>query len=151
MIKNYTSMLPVEKTILRIELALVTGGAVGIMKDYKNGELEAISFSVPSPEKRLVAIKLPANVDAVYEVLMSAMKRPQAKTEKRLRAQAARTAWKLIQDWVEVQMAMIKMQQAELIQVFLPYVWNGKKTFYGALKEGGFKLLTQGKIETSNE
>ena len=145
MIKNYTSTVPVEKTILRIELALVTGGAVGIMKDYKDGELEAISFSIPSPGKRLVDIKLPANVNAVYEVFMSSMKRPRAETEKRLRAQAARTAWKLIQDWVEVQMAMIKMRQAELIQVFLPYVWDGKKTFYGALKEGGFKLLIQGK------
>jgi hypothetical protein len=38
MIKNYTSTVPVEKTILRIEMALVTGGAVGIMKDYKDGE-----------------------------------------------------------------------------------------------------------------
>lgn len=138
-------MVPIERTILRIEMALTTGGAVGITKDYKDGELEAISFSIPSPEKRLVAIKLPANVDAVYEVLMSFMKRPRAETEKRLRAQAARTAWKLIQDWVQIQMTMIKMRQAELIQVFLPYLWDGKNTFYGTLKEGGFKLLIQGK------
>jgi hypothetical protein len=73
------------------------------------------------------------------------MKRPRAETEKRLRAQAARTAWKLIQDWVELQMALIKMRQAEFLQVFLPYVWNGKKTFYTALKEQNFKLLPQGK------
>ena len=144
-IKNYTSGVPVEKTILRIEVALITGGAVGIMKDYKDGRIDAISFSIPSPERRLIAIRLPANVEAVYQVLKSAMKRPRTETMKRLRDQAERTAWKLVQDWVEVQMAMIKMQQAEFMQVFLPYVWDGRKTFYAALKENHFKLLEEGK------
>jgi len=144
-IKNYTSGVPVEKTILRIEIALVTSGAVGIMKDYSDGRIDSISFSIPSPEKRLIAIRLPANVEAVYQVLHSAMKRPRAETIKRLRDQAERTAWKLVQDWVEVQMAMIKMQQVEFIQVFLPYIWDGKRTFYASLKEGGFKQLEEGK------
>jgi hypothetical protein len=53
----------------------------------------------------------------------------------------------LIQDWVEVQMAMIKMQQVEFIQIFLPYVWDGKQIFYEALKGNGFKLLSSGKNE----
>ncbi len=144
-IKNYTSGIPVEKTILRIEMALITGGAVGIMKDYSEGKVDNISFSIPSPEKRLIAIRLPANVEAVYQVLKSAMKRPRAETVKRLRDQAERTAWKLVQDWVEVQMAMIKMQQAEFMQVFLPYVWDGRRTFYASLKDNHFKLLEEGK------
>jgi hypothetical protein len=144
-IKNYTSGVPVEKTILRIEMALIQGGAIGIMKDYSDRRIDSISFSIPSLEKRLVSIRLPANVDAVYDVLFAAMKRPRAETLKRLRDQAERTAWKLVQDWVEIQMAMIKMQQVEFIQVFLPYIWDGKQTFYASLKEGGFKQLTEGK------
>ena len=144
-IKNYTSGVPVEKTILRIEMALITGGAIGITKDYSDQKIDSISFSIPSLEKRLVAIRLPANVEAVYQVFMSSMKRPQEGTEARLRDQAARTAWKLVQDWVEIQMAMIKMKQAEFMQVFLPYIWDGKQTFYASLKEGNFKLLKEGK------
>jgi hypothetical protein len=147
MIKNYTSGVPVERTIMRIELALITGGAIGITKDYKDGSLEAISFSVPCHEKGLMAIRLPANVGMVYACLKSAMKRPRRETIKRLQQQAERTAWKLIQDWVEVQMAMIKMKQADLIQVFLPYIWDGKRTFYAALKGQGFKMLGMGAPE----
>lgn len=147
MIKNYTSTVPIEKTILRIELALIKGGATGIMKDYDDGKLKAISFSIPSMEKRLIAIRLPADVEAVYRILESAMKRPRKETVGRLQSQAERTAWKLIQDWVEIQMAMIKMKQAELIQIFLPYVYDGRKTFYQSLKEQNFKLLSKGREE----
>lgn len=147
-IKNYTSAVPIERTVTRIEIALIAGGATGIMKNYFEGKLESISFQVPSPEKRLVAIRLPANVGAIYQIFRAAMKRPRADSLKRLQAQAERTAWKLVQDWVEIQMAMIKMQQAELIQVFLPYVWDGKRTFFAALKEGGFKLLSGPKRES---
>jgi hypothetical protein len=150
-IKNYTSGVPIERTITRIEMALILGGAVGIMKNYKEGKLEAISFQVPSTEKRLVNIMLPANVEAVYKTLESSMKRPRAETMKRLEEQAQRTAWKLVQDWVEVQMAMIKIQKIELMQVFLSYVWDGKQTFYSALKANNFKMLSSGKKEEKNE
>lgn len=145
MIKNYTSTVPVERTIMRIEGALIRGGAIGISKEYKEGNLKAIHFSIPSEDKHLMMIRLPGDIQAVYEVLRSAVRRPRSETLKRLQEQAARTAWKLIQDWVEIQMALIKMRQVEFLQVFLPYVWNGKQTFYDALKEGGFKMLTEGK------
>jgi len=140
-IKNYTSTVPVERTIMRIEVALIRGGAVGIMKNYAEGRLEAISFQIPRPGERLVAIRLPANIEAVFDVMRSSMRRPRKESLNRLRQQAERTGWKLIQDWVEVQMAMVKMQQAELMQVFLPYAWDGQRTFFAALKGDGFKLL----------
>jgi hypothetical protein len=59
----------------------------------------------------------------------------------RIREQSAKTAWKLQQDWVEVQLSMIQMGQAEMLQVFLPYVFNGRQTYYEALSERGFKGL----------
>jgi hypothetical protein len=93
MIKNYTSQVPIDKTILRIEKALIFGGAIGIMKNYKDGSLESISFSIQSPEQRLIGIKLPANVEAVYKILLDSMKRPRISTKKRLLEQAERTGW----------------------------------------------------------
>src|SRR4030042_6685814 len=129
-IKNYTSAVPVERTILRIEMALIQGGAIGIMKNYSDHRLEAISFQIPSLEKRLISIRLPANVEAVFNVMRCAMRRPRKESLNRLRMQAERTAWKLVQDWIEVQMAMIKMEQAEFRQVFLPYIWDGGRTLY---------------------
>ena len=134
---------------MRIEMALISGGAIGIAKDYgPSGELLAISFSVPSSGQRLVSVRLPGNVQEVENVFLSRLKRrPTKSSAERIRAQAARTGWKLVQDWVEVQMALIKMKQAEFLQVFLPYVWDGRQTFYESLKENNFRLLGQGKPE----
>jgi hypothetical protein len=43
------------------------------------------------------------------------------------------------------------MRQAEFLQVFLPYVWDGKRTFYSVLKSKGFKMLTDGSGDISRE
>lgn len=146
MIKNYTSGVPVDRTVSRIEKALVEGGASNIVKDYKDVTLDAICFVVTMPDTgRKIAVRLPANVDAVYETLRSRIKRPRDGTLGKLHEQAARTAWKLMQDWVDIQMSLIQMHQAEFLQVFLPYVWNGKETFYNQLKGQGFNLLGDGR------
>ena len=148
MLKNYTSGVPVERTLARIEAALVGGGAVNVSKDYKGGALDAVCFVVVNPETGMrMAVRLPANSEGVYQAMRSAIKRPRRGTLEKLRDQANRTAWKLIQDWIEVQMSLIAMQQAEFLQVFLPYVWDGERTFYTALKDGGFKLLPEGSVK----
>jgi hypothetical protein len=145
-IKNYTSGVPVDRTLSRIEAILVRGGATNIAKDYKDGVLVAVCFSVVNPNGgHRMTIRLPANAEGVYEAMKLKIRRPRAGTLDKLRDQAGRTAWKLMQDWIEVQMSLIEMHQAEFLQVFLPYVWDGERTFYTALKAGGFKLLGTGK------
>lgn len=145
MIKNYTSGVPIDRTVSRIESALVSGGASNIQKDYKDGVLVAICFTVVYPDSgRRVAVRLPANVESVYDAMREAIRRPRRGTIEKVKEQAGRTAWKLMQDWIEVQMSLIKMRQAEFLQVFLPYVWDGKNTFYASLKSSGFKMLTSG-------
>jgi hypothetical protein len=147
MIKNYTSSVPVYQTIARIEAKLIEGGAIGIQKEYEDGSLKAITFSVRAPEKRLLSIRLPSDVNAVFEIFRSQLKRPKSANLGNLLAQAERTAWKIIQDWVEVQMSLVRMQQVEFLQVFLPYIWDGKRTFFNVIRDGGYKMLGQGKAE----
>lgn len=101
MIKNYTSGVPVERTINRIEGALIRGGAIGISKEYREGLLEAIHFLIPNIKgPGMTIIRLPGDAKAVYKAMLDKMKRPREETLKRLQDQAARTAWKLIQDWL---------------------------------------------------
>jgi len=148
--KNYTSQVSVEKTISLIERALAKAGASNILKNYEGGAIASISFTLFVPTfARTYFIKLPANVEAVEKILYRQIRRPRKETIKRIREQAARTAWKLMLDWVEVQLSLIEMEQVEALQVFLPYVFDGEKTFYSALKENNFRMLSCGEKEQS--
>ena len=140
-IKNYTSTVPVSRTVARIEECLARAGASAIMKDYDHGRLTAICFKIRMATGREVAIRLPADEDAVYRVLEKAVRRPRKDTVDRLRDQAQRTAWKLQQDFVEVQLSLIEMEQTDPMRAFLAYVWDGTRTFYDCLQAGGFKML----------
>lgn len=136
--KNYTSKVPAEKSVEDIEYMLVKFGALGISKEYREGTITAISFVIEAPETKLpVSIRLPAQPDAAYEVLVKHAKFwPTAAKQKTLREQAKRTAWRLMYDWVAVQLSLIEMKQAELRQVFMPYITNsGGQTLYQFLKE----------------
>lgn len=142
--KNYTSEVPVSVTVSRIENILAKNGAENILKEYRERELKCLSFILPYGAKK-VPILFPADVDAVETVLISTKKRKLKKEAMdRIHAQAARTAWKIMQDWLEVQVTLIELQGIEPLQVFLPYVWDGKRTYYEKLKEGNFKLLGMG-------
>lgn len=140
-IKNYTSTVPVSRTIARIEECLSRAGASAIMKDYTDGRLTALCFTVRIANGKTAAIRLPADEEAVFRVLEKSVRRPRKDTLARLHDQAQRTAWKLQQDFVEVQLSLIEMQQTDPMRAFLAYVWDGKRTFYDSLQAGGFKAL----------
>ena len=142
-LKNYTSSVPIERTIFRIESLLAQAGAKHILKDYAQGRLMALAFHMDLPTGRTVAIRLPANAEAVYEVMREQMRRPRPDTLKRLAEQADRTAWKVVQDWLEVQLTLIRLNRADFLQVFLAYVWDGKQTFYDALKANKYLALPE--------
>jgi hypothetical protein len=144
--KNYTSEVPAERTISRIEQILASAGAKSIQKEYEDGQAIALIFTLPTGgQAGDVSIKLPANAAGVEAVFMADVKKPRKETLNRVKAQALRTAWKIMQDWTEIQISLIELHQAEPAEVFLPYIWDGKRTIYTALKAGGFKLLAEGK------
>jgi hypothetical protein len=145
--KNYTSGVPVEVTVMRIEKILAKSFATQVAKEYKDGELVGLTFAVHNPATGKDArIRLPIRKKGIVDVLSAQYKRRiSPSTKARIEAQAARTAWKLWQDWIEVQMSLVEMEQAEFVQIFLPYFWNGHQSFYDQIKDGGFKLLGEGK------
>lgn len=145
MIKNYTSGVAVSRTISRIEEILAEAGAKAIGKNYEAGKISSITFQIEM-DGRDHLVRLPANPEAVYKCLIKDTKRPTESTYKRLSEQAERTAWKIQQDWLEIELTCIRLAQKDPLEVFLAYIWNGNQTFYTALKESKFKaLLTDGK------
>jgi len=147
--KNYTSQVSVSMTVSRIEQILAKAGIRNILKDYNDGEVAALYFTLPHPtlQGSSIPVRLPANIGAVMQVLSSGVKRNSAERNKRLWEQSRRTAWKLMQDWVEVQLSLVELQQVEALQVFLPYVWTGQETLYARMKSNGFKALPVHEIQ----
>lgn len=158
-LKNYTSDVPVSKSLERIERILVRCGASAIAKEYDPKAAEpkviAVTFRIAMPPaEKEATIRLPANegaaIDALWldyigdDLLPNGTTKWSCRKHKKRKdftQQGERTAWKLILDWIEVQMSMIALKQAEPMQVFLPYVWDGKRTYYDALKEHNFAAM----------
>src|SRR3989304_3246451 len=145
-IKNYTSTVPANRSVEKIERTLVDLGATNIVKSYNDKKiLDSILFVVVV-EGNSIPFKLPAKTDLIFNAFWREVQRPHDGTRQKIAEQAERTAWKLLLDWVLVQATMIKLQQAEITEVFLPYVLDMKtnQTFFEKIKGGGFKLLTSG-------
>lgn len=142
-IKNYTSSVSADKSILDIERILIAMGARNIAKEYDRfGKVDAISFSIPRGEG-IVPFKLPAKRDAIKKLFMQKYRRHSKSQVEQCAAQADRTAWKNMKEWVELQATMIELEQVEFMEVFMPYIYNMQqgKTIYELAKENQFQKL----------
>lgn len=145
-IKNYTSSVPADKSILDIERILIAMGARNIAKEYDGfGKVDAIMFGIPK-DGSTVPVKLPGRRSAIKKLFLSEYKRSYTKgQEESANQQAERTAWKNVRDWVELQATMIKLEQVEFMEVFMPYIYNmqTRKTVFEIAKENKFQKLLQ--------
>ena len=163
-LKNYTSEVPVSETIAKIERVLLKCGVSGITKEYDpDSRVSAMRFHIALETGATVTVRLPANVERALDALWAdyvdgdalnpkgdALQYPGGRKKKRrmdFQDQAERTSWKIVQDWVEVQMSMIQMKQAEFAEVFLPYVWDGKQTVYDRVRDNGMRFLLPEKTD----
>lgn len=142
-LKNYTSSIPPEKSIMLIERKLVEIGASHIAKSYDDSQnLIGIIFQIKENDHPLT-FKLPLEIDVTIEIMLAEIKRPRRGTKDRIREQAVRTAWKFLLDWVEIEVNRIFIQRKKVTEVFLPYLYDFKKdeTLYQKLAASNFKML----------
>lgn len=134
-IKNYTTDVPVERTINELQKILARAKASAIMTEYgADGLPSGLSFRV-NVNGSDINFKLPVVISGVT----AALKRDRQRNDD---PHARRVAWRIVKDWCDSQMALIDAGQAELAQVFLPYAQSGNTTFYEQLKGKGFLQLT---------
>ena len=144
-LKNYTSSAPMLNSIAKIEDRLASAGATHISKSYQDGKPTGMIFQIPS-NGIPITFKLPAKVEKVYDYMIKQKKYGYKKEVKETTLrQAQMTAWKLLSDWIEVQVSLITLDQVEAAEVFLPYAFDitYQKTFFQLMKENNFKLLNQ--------
>ena len=139
-IKNYTTTISAEKSAEQIQNLLRKKGARRVLVDYDaRGKPEAIAFEVAvapagGPPLRL-PLRLRARPDGVERLLGTVPDR-----RYRGRAQAERVAWRLLYNWIEVQLAFVEAGQAEMAQVLLGFALSTRRdgagtpqTFYEVL------------------
>lgn len=161
-LKNYTSDVPVPTTIMRIEGTLIHCGVKGIEKVYdKDGRVGALNFTIDVEDGHPLKVRLPVREEEVLERMwmeyvgtsplspdrQSVNDHPHHKRKVRedFRAQAQRTAWRIMQDWVEIQMSLILLKQADVREVFLSYILVHKdRTVFQVIHDSGYKLLGNG-------
>jgi hypothetical protein len=149
-IKNYTTTVPVIRSVQNIEQLLVDAGAININKSYNDQkEVEGIVFQLMIDQKPIF-FKVEVtqqNIQAIYKIIGKDRRRLTRIQTDTLLAQSKRIAWKLLHEELHIQLTRIHLQQIEAMRIFLPYVCNPMtgETLFEKLKEGNFKLLTEGK------
>jgi hypothetical protein len=139
-ILNYTTQISVEKTGAEISKLLSSAGASAIMTEYEDAVLCAIAFRVQGPYGPL-SFRLPANIGKIEMVLRRDKNVP---ARLKTREQASKVAWRIIKDWLEAQLAIIKAEMVTVDQVFLPYsVTHTGETLYERISSNQFKALTE--------
>jgi len=129
-IKNYTSSVDVFTSLGEIQGAIAKHGARQIMVGYDDqGQPTGVTFTVDTWAGRR-GFLLPANIDGVMAAFLEQGVRAD-------RAQAMRTGWRNIRDWVLAQMALIEAGMVEADEVFLPYLTDGKGNTVYSLYSGG--------------
>lgn len=136
---NYTTKVPVEKSVQDITKALVKAGASSVMQDYdETGQMVAVSFKIML-EGQPIAFRLPADWKSTQQVL----KNDRVRYEE---AHARRVAWRITKDWVEAQMALLATKSVVLPQLFLPYaVDNNGTTLFEKIAQNPGMLLGDGR------
>ncbi len=139
-ILNYTTKISAYKTVGEIQSLLGKKGVKSISINYDKGRPSAILFVLVVGQID-VGFRLPCNVEGVLKAMQNDRSIPRSnKTSE----QAERTAWRIIKDWVQAQMAIVEAGQAVMEEVFMPYavMRNTNQTMFQVFTENAQKLIT---------
>ena len=137
---NYSTTVDAYKTVAEIEQMLVRHGAKSIMKSYEGEDVTSLSFLIDTGNGN-IPVKLPVRLDDVLQVLTEQKKAYPKANIKATREQANRVAWRILKDWIEVQMALLDMQMVKFEEIFLSNIETADgKTVYEKLEEKHFLL-----------
>ena len=136
-ILNYTTTISAEKTVGEIHSILAKAGASEIAYEHSNGQVVAVKFQIIHADQPLW-FRMAPRPDGV----LVSMNRDRAERRYRTASQAHRTAWRILKDAIEAQMAIYQTQQGDIAEIFLPYALDSNnQTFYAAFTESRVKAL----------
>jgi len=148
-VKNITSNIAPEKTIMEIEQILARFGAKAILKQYEGRYPIGICFQLETEKGQLVPFKLPMKIEQARMIIQRAV--DERKLTKKFRQEPLRTekalivGWRIIKDWIHAQLSLIEMNYAQAIEIFLPYIYDNRtsQTFFEKVEQSKFLLALE--------
>jgi hypothetical protein len=138
-LKNYTTKVPASRSVQEIQEMLIKAGASGVSMEYEQGtgRIAGLYFQISFDNKKM-SFKLPLQWREAQKVLAQEGNRKADDDD-----YAYRVAWRILRDWVDVQVALINIKQVQLQEVFLPYAMhrNGKTVYENMLENPDVGLL----------
>lgn len=136
---NYTTAVPVSRTIGQVQGLLVEAGARSIMTNYDDvGRPVGMRFAIETA-LGLRTFSLPVMADRVEGVLRREKVPPRYATPDH----AERVAWRIVKDWLEAQLAIIRTEMVTLDQVMLSYMHGDDgRTVYELYRDQQLALTT---------
>ena len=138
---DYTTSVPVSRTVAQVQAKLIEHGARAVMMEYDNqGRIMALAFKVKTPNGEL-PIRLPIDAAATLKVLQRQHYNGEIPARFAGEEHAYRVAWRIIKDWVEAQMSLLETEMVKMEQIFLPYIiTRDGQTVYQVMAEKHFLL-----------
>jgi hypothetical protein len=140
---NYTTSVSVTRSVEAITKVLAKAGATRISVDYR--QVTGVSTTpvgldfVLHTHNGLRSFRLPVDPEPVHEVLKSQNIASKLQTE----AHAERVAWRIVKDWLEVQLALIETGMVTADEVLLAYMLTDRDgtTVYDLYSSGTAEAL----------
>ena len=138
-IMNYTTRIPAHQSLGEITALLAKNNATEIMTTFDSeGQPNGLKWRVRTPNGP-TAFAMPVNIDAIFKTMTR--DRVHVKNADARRVQATNTAWRIIKDWVEMQLALLQTEMVDMEELSLPYMLWGERTVYQTLQAGELQAL----------
>lgn len=124
-ILNYTTTIKAGKTASEIQDMLARAGAGHVAIRFNDGRPIELSFQIDTefgPRSYL----LPSNSSGVRKALDNGWSKGTVPGRFNTQEQAERVSWRILKDWVAVQLALIEAGMAALDEIMLPYMLTGR-------------------------
>jgi hypothetical protein len=145
-ILNYTTSISPDRSVGQISKVLSAHGASRIMVEYgPDRQPSGLAFTITTMHGDR-PFRLPANIEGVERTLQkqrsrNSSRRRKVTPQRAMREHATRVAWRILFNWVEVQMALVEAGLVTVDEVMLPYLLlDGKRTVYQMLSDRQLQL-----------
>lgn len=140
-LKNYTTTIPVQKTVGDLQAALVKYGAKSIVVDYADELPVRVNFLYPSKVFGDVHYRVPVDVEAVWRYIFQHGASEGMGPRLRTREQAARIAWRSGLEYIRLQLDYIRVGMVSFEQAMLGYMLaEPERTYYELMTEARLAL-----------